>query len=219
MKTILCYGDSNVRAYIPGSYDENTGLSGRFPKNKRWTGILQRKLGETYLIIEEGLNGRTTDVDEIDPGRPYRNGLKHLPMFLESHFPLDLVIVNLGTNDVKKQFHRSAKEITEGMKNVIKFIKTSNRGPNGKAPRVLVIAPPPILEVALPQDSSYDEHSLKTARELPEHYQRLAKEMGCEFLDASLLIKASEIDGVHFDEYSSELLGSALAKLVTQILR
>jgi len=40
MKTILCYGDSNVWGNIPGSYNPETGLSQRFPKNKRWTGIL-----------------------------------------------------------------------------------------------------------------------------------------------------------------------------------
>ncbi|MBA2654859.1 MAG: hypothetical protein H0U71_07325 [Gammaproteobacteria bacterium] len=85
MKIILCYGDSNLRGFIPGTFDESTGLSERFEKDKRWAGLLQIILGEKYNIIEEGINGRTTTLDEKIPGRPYRNGLTQLPVCLESH--------------------------------------------------------------------------------------------------------------------------------------
>src|SRR6185312_15728191 len=124
MKTILCYGDSNLRGFIPGTFDEKTGLSARYAKNKRWTGVLQNKLGDKYDVIEEGLNGRTTNLDEIIPGRPFRNGLALLPACLESHYPIDLVIFMLGTNDTKVQFNRTAEEIAEGMRELVKVIKT-----------------------------------------------------------------------------------------------
>ena len=53
MKSILCYGDSNTYGLMPDSPD-------RYPRDVRWTGILQKKLGEDYYVIEEGLSGRTT---------------------------------------------------------------------------------------------------------------------------------------------------------------
>lgn len=92
MKAILCFGDSNVRGFVPATLDEKTGLSARYPKDKRWTGILQNKLGKNFDVIEEGIGGRTTTLDEITPGRPYKNGLTQLPVCLESHYPIDLVI-------------------------------------------------------------------------------------------------------------------------------
>ncbi len=219
MKTILCYGDSNLRGFVAGSFDEKTELSGRMPRNKRWTGILQHKLGDRYDVIEEGLNGRTTNLDEILPGRPYRNGFTHLPMMLESHFPIDLVIFNLGTNDTKVQYHRSAHDIANGMRELAVLVTTSNKGPDGTAPKVLLIAPPPMLEVALRDDSPWDQNSIQVSRNLGASYKQLAKETGCAFLDASLIVKACEVDGVHLDEHHAEILGNAVVNEVRQILR
>lgn len=65
MKTILCYGDSNT-----WGYDPVTG--GRLERDRRWPGVLRTQLGEGYLVIEEGLNGRTTVWD--DPIEGYKNG-------------------------------------------------------------------------------------------------------------------------------------------------
>lgn len=95
MKNILCYGDSNT-----WGYDAET--KNRFPPDVRWTGILKRTLGEGYHVIEEGLNGRTTVWD--DPIEGYKNGREYLIPCLESHRPLDLVIIMLGTNNLKKRF-------------------------------------------------------------------------------------------------------------------
>src|ERR1700722_12628712 len=152
MRTILCYGDSHVWGFVPQSFDEKLRLPSRIPKNKRWTGILQHALGEQYNVIEEGLNGRTTNLEEIIPGRPFRNGLKYLPLILESHFPIDLIIFNLGTNDIKTQFARSAQDIAEGMRELVKYVLTSDKGHKEQAPKVLVMVPPSISNVALSQD-------------------------------------------------------------------
>ena len=95
MKRILCFGDSNTWGWNPANKE-------RFDENSRWTGILKNKLGENYDIIEEGLNGRTTVWD--DPIEGYKNGKKHLPSCLESHRPLDIVVLMLGTNDLKSRF-------------------------------------------------------------------------------------------------------------------
>lgn len=91
MKQILCFGDSNTWGLIP-----KTGE--RFPWGIRWTSILSEKLGQDkYHVVEEGLCGRTTVFD--DPLRDGRCGVKVLPTLLESHDPIDLSIIMLGTND------------------------------------------------------------------------------------------------------------------------
>ena len=104
MKSILCYGDSNTWGYDPQTRS-------RFPHDVRWTGVLASSLGTGYRVVEEGLNGRTTRWD--DPIEAGRNGLTFLQPCLESHLPLDLVIVMLGTNDLKQRFGLSASDIAQ----------------------------------------------------------------------------------------------------------
>lgn len=93
---ILCFGDSNTYGYRPDG-------SGRFGADTRWTGLLQKKLGTNDRIIEEGLCGRTTVFsDELREGR---RGLDTIGILLESHAPVDLLILMLGTNDCKTRYN------------------------------------------------------------------------------------------------------------------
>ena len=69
IKTILCYGDSNTWGWNPATQD-------RHSRDERWTGVLRRALGDGYLIVEEGLNGRTTVWD--DPIEGYKSGKEYL---------------------------------------------------------------------------------------------------------------------------------------------
>ena len=101
MKHILCYGDSNTHGYIPGG--------GRYDDDTRYTGILAKLLGSDYRIIEEGLNSRTSSFD--DPFEPYKNGMDCLVPCLDSHKPLELTILMLGSNDMKVYFSPSAEKI------------------------------------------------------------------------------------------------------------
>lgn len=217
MKTILCYGDSNLRGFIPGTFDEKTGLSARYVKDKRWTGILQNKLGENYNVVEEGINGRTTILDEIIPGRPFRNGLTLLPACLESHYPIDLVIFMLGTNDTKIQFNKTAEEITDGMRQLVKLIKMCDKGPNLTAPKILIIAPQPILKIENlhPQ---YDGEPIKKSELLSALYKQMSQHEKCEFIDAGHILSSSKLDGIHLDESEHKLLGHAVADRVINML-
>ena len=97
LKNILCYGDSNTWGYIPGSLDFRTMQVKRYEQTVRWTGRLQSLVEGNANIIEEGLNGRTTNIDYKDI--PGRNGKTYLLPCLYSHAPLDLVILWLGFND------------------------------------------------------------------------------------------------------------------------
>ena len=132
MKTILCYGDSNTWGYDPVSAD-------RHPYERRWTTVLQRVLGEDYLVIPEGLNGRTTVWD--DPIELHKSGSTYLPPCLESHKPVDLVVIMLGTNDLKMRFGLPAVDIAAGAGVLVDLVGRSACGPGGAAPKVLVLVP------------------------------------------------------------------------------
>lgn len=217
MKTILCYGDSNVRGVTPDPVDEKAFMPKRYTKEKRWTGILQKRLGEHYDIVEEGIGGRTTMFDEIIPGRPYRNGLTQLPVCLESHYPIDLVIFLLGTNDTKIQYHLSSKEIANGMHELVKVVKNCNKGPSQNAPKILLICPAHILKIPnlFPH---LDDYSIQKSKELGALYQHIASTENCDFLDASRLITASKRDGLHLEVDQHALLADALAEKIPQII-
>src|SRR6056297_2207238 len=121
MKRILCYGDSNTWGYVP--------LTGeRYDETVRWTMLLQEKLGGDYKIIEEGLNGRTTVLD--DPLEPGRNGLTYLGPCVQSQSPLDLVVLMLGTNDLKRRFSLAPEEIAMGLEKLVLAIAGSGAGRN-----------------------------------------------------------------------------------------
>ena len=102
MKQILCFGDSNTYGLIPGTKD-------RYPWEVRWTGILAEGIREKgFQVVEEGLCGRTTVFE--DELRDNRRGVAVLPMILESHQPLEKVVLMLGTNDCKTIYQASAEE-------------------------------------------------------------------------------------------------------------
>lgn len=217
MKTILCYGDSYVWGCIPRSFNAKTGLWARYAKDKRWTGILQQELGENYEVVAEGINGRTTTLDEIVPGKPYKNGLTQLPVSLETHYPIDLIIFMLGTNDTKIQFNRPAKEIADGMRQLVKVAKASNKGATANAPKILLLAAQPIIK-APNLSPQRDDAEIEKSHNMATLYQEIAMEENCDFLDASLIVTSSKLDGVHLDETANKLLGHAIAKKVQQIM-
>jgi len=123
----------------------------------------------------------------------------------------------LGTNDTKIQFNRSAADITEGMKRLVHIVKASDKGPNEKPPKILIMAPPPTFKIANPPPQG-NAISNKTTEQLAALYQQLAMEEGCDFFDVGLIVKASKMDGVHLDEASCEHLGHAMYEKVRTIL-
>lgn len=217
MLSILCFGDSNTWGFVPGSANSETGLPERHDKKKRWTGVLQKTLGEDYSIIEEGLNGRTTTLDETTiGGRPFRNGYEFLPICLESHAPLDIVIFMLGTNDTRAEYDRSVDQIQEGMRDLIKIVKTSDAGVAGEVPQILLISPAPFLENSNRKEP-VNKNTIEKSKKLAEKYRALAQEEECEFLDAALFVTSSQIDGIHLDETQHQLLGRAVAQKIKSL--
>jgi len=219
MKNILCYGDSNTHGTIPIDFDimeKAVVLSEyRLPYEKRWTGILQKELGPEYRVIEEGLNGRTTVWDDPVEGL-HKNGFKYLVPCLESHAPIDLVLLMLGTNDLKTRFSVSAYDISLSVGVLVNTIQSSGFGPGGKAPQVLVMSPAPIGK--LTHLGGLFSNGVEESYKLAGYYKKIAKLYGCHFIDVGKIIKASELDGIHFSENDIAKLGTELAKTVKGIM-
>jgi lysophospholipase L1-like esterase len=207
-KRILCFGDSLTWGWTPIAEVVPTT---RYAFEQRWTGILAGELGNGFEIIEEGLSGRTTDLD--DPADPRLNGSAHLPAALASHLPLDLVILMLGTNDTKTYFHRSAYEIAFGMSKLLVQVATSAGGVGTAypAPRALLIAPPPLATMTDPWLLATFEGAQAKTRELADHYRALAGFFKVDFLNAADFVTTGGIDGIHFSAQNNVDLGKAVA--------
>lgn len=206
MKNILCFGDSNTWGYVPGT-------GNRYPKQIRWTGLLQNLLGDSFFIIEEGLNGRTTVLD--DPTRIAKNGMTYLRPCLDSQAPIDLVVMMLGTNDCKHRFGLSAFDISEGMAMLVSIILQSGSGINGKAPQILLISPP--LIAAAPSKADLFSGAEEKSRQLAFHVQQVATNTASHFLDAAKHCSVSPIDGIHLDEAGHLALAQAIAGKINSL--
>lgn len=213
MKRILCYGDSNTWGHIPADGQ-------RYPEDVRWTGVMAKLLGSGYTVIENGLNGRTTSFDDyyVD----YRNGRTGLGYALCTHAPLDMIIVSLGTNDLK---YTDAIGSYKGLEELLRLIEHADACypaaackifPDGA--KVLVVSPihlHPNISSLRPESSIRDkyEESLKFSA----YYEQLARTHGAEFLDAANYAVPSAKDCVHMDPSSHMMLGKAIAEKVKAI--
>ena len=206
MKRILCYGDSNTWGADPASPE-------RFGIETRWTRVLANALGSGYEIIEEGLPGRTTVWD--DPIEGYKNGRDYLIPCLESHRPLDGVVLMLGTNDLKQRFGLSAFDVAEGAKVLVGLIQSSAAGHSDAAPPVLLLAPPPLAPLTgyAEMFAGGEAKSLKFG----QYFARVAAETGYRFFDTAGVIRSSPIDGIHWEASEHAKLGRALAAKVAEL--
>ena len=214
MKNILCFGDSNTYGLSP---EWVHGQFGRHDINTRWPGRLQQLLGEEYHIIEEGLCGRTTVFD--DPTGPYKAGIDYLQPCIESHTPLDLIIIMLGTNDTKGLFNASPAEIAMGLGRLIGVAKNPALYMGAPVPRVLVAVPVPIGEAAMHlPDGITDMSMVEKSRNLAPRYKATADMYGCDFIDLGEVASTTDYEGVHLDAAAHAAVAEAYAKKIREIL-
>lgn len=207
MKRILCYGDSNTFGYRPdglGQYDEKT----------RWTGLLAKALGEDFCVIENGVCGRTNALD--DPRADGRNGLSTIESIMDKYSPIDLVILMLGTNDLKSFYGMTAKSIAQDCERVIEKILLPQYSIN-KPPKILLVSPILLGENILSIKSYYDETSIKVSRLISTEYEALARDRNYYFMRAEDFAEPSPIDCEHMDEIGHKNLAAALENAVKEI--
>lgn len=218
-RTILCYGDSNTWGYVPSN--NPNAVKQRYSRNERWTGLLQKLLGENYYVVEEGLNSRTTNLDYQVP--PDRNGKTYLAPCLYSHAPIDLVILGLGGNDLKIYFNRTAEKIRDGLSELVDIIQASTEYGSHlqNSPQILILSPliiSPIIEQFTDENGVHIfEGAIKKIESLLQLYSDLAKEKNCYFLDISKTIMASPIDGMHLDIDAHKKLAQLIFEKIKNI--
>ena len=210
-RTILCFGDSNTHGTMAMSAP---GDLGRYPRGTRWPDVLAAELGAAYAVIAEGHPGRTTVLDDPLEGE-YKSGLRALPVLLESHRPIELVVVMLGTNDLKARFALPPSDIAIGVERLLEVIGTSTAGPGGRAPRALVVAPAPIVETgflgAMFAGGAARSHRL--AAELAD----VAARRDAGFCDAGQFGEVDPGDGIHLTAAAHEAIGKALAAAIGKL--
>ena len=196
MSTVLCYGDSNTYGYVP-----ETGM--RYPRNVRYPGRLQMLLGDDYTVIEEGCNGRTTIYD--DPIDGWKNGMDYLRPCLNSHKPVDIVILMLGSNDLKATFKLSARDIADGAAALVEVIRSFTEEKQGFIPKTS------------PFYGAFYEDAVARSREFPGYYKEVAERYGCIFFNAAEHIYPSETDSLHLTPEGHKILAERLCDIVKSI--
>lgn len=208
--TIVCFGDSNTWGCPP--YANIAQTPDRIPRERRWAQIMGRALSGPVQIIEEGLSGRTTVFDDPIEGI-HKNGSRTLIPVIESHAPMDLLIIMLGTNDFKDQFSITAFNSARGMLTLIQMVK-GHFALVERGPEVLIVTPPAIGEAAEPAIWG-DGH--RRCADHAHYLGQVATRTGCFHYDANRVVRAG-IDGIHLDESAHDVLGMALAREVAAIL-
>jgi len=210
-KRILCYGDSNTWGWVPSSMGKQ-----RFDVASRWPCILQKKLGKGYEIIEEGLGGRTTMFDDPRIEFPQRNGLSTLPIILESHLPLDYVILMLGTTDTKEMMNLSSDNIAEGMQKLILVVKNFKVLDKTNIPKIIVVVPP-IVNEKCEFASKLFIGGTKKIQTLREKYNEIAKAEGVLFVDPTDTVRVDKKEGVHIDAKNHKKLAILLFNKINEL--
>ena len=205
---ILCFGDSLTWGYNP-----KTG--NRLHDDERWTGILQEELGKNFTIIEEGQNGRTICTE--DPAEGEKNGLKYLQPCMESHSPLDYMIIMLGTNDLKQKFNYAAMDIAGEMEMFLQKVLMINRFKMKNRLKVILMAPPIVGENIRESwfgDSFGYENAIEVSKKLAEHYKILSEIYKIGFINAADYVEVSKEDSIHMDAANHEKLGKVVAEYI-----
>ena len=214
MINVLCYCDSNTYGYNPFN-------GGRYDLDERWTGRLQTLLGKNYRIIEEGLNNRTTVLD--DPLGNHLSGKEYFEVALRTHYPVDLVIIMLGSNDLKIRFNMPAVDIAEGAGKIVEeAIRVSKiKSKENKPCKILLVAPIHIGEEI--EESPYAESfGGKIAREkslkFAKYYKQIADQYGVYFMDAGFYVNPSPEDALHLDAEGHRILAYAFRDKIKEIM-
>ena len=213
MKNILCYGDSNT-----WGYDAETAL--RFPPEVRWTGRLQALLPPDCHVTECGLNGRTTAYDDGFDG--WCCGSRYLPVALKTHDPLDLVVLMLGTNDLKDRLGLAPDEEARGMEKLVQTVRSPGLWGLRSAPKTLVVAPMLLngetLAAASPFGESFTARSAERSQRLGTTYGELCRRLDCPFVDAAVLGAVGSRDGVHMAPPDHRRLAELLAPVIAGLV-
>ena len=210
MKTILCYGDSLTWGY-------NAEGPGRHSYDDRWPSVVAHQLGSLARVIPEGLNGRTTVYDDHLAAAD-RNGARILPTILASHEPIDIIVLALGTNDLKPHTGGgTAFQASAGIQRLIGIVREFRSSMGFGTPDILIVSPPAVVPTEDPDFRQMFGGAIEESKLLKQAYARVAQREQCAHLAASDHCEATPLDGVHLDAENTRALGFALASALKSL--
>lgn len=207
---MLCYGDSLTWGY------DASGPS-RHALADRWPTVLATGLGDGAHVVADGLNGRTTASDDHLAACD-RNGARSLPTVLHTHAPLDLVILMLGTNDMKPGIAGTSLLAMQGMRRLVTIVRHHAWPLEQTPPGVLIVAPPALRESGNAEFTAMFDGGPGESRKLAAAYAQIAEEQDCGFFDAGTVAETTSVDGVHLDAANTRAVGKALVPVAKMML-
>lgn len=145
--------------------------------------------------------------------------MNYLKPCLNSHKPVDIVILMLGTNDLKESFHLTAEEIADGAGILVGVIKEFTQFKQGFVPKIILVSPPEIGTgiKSSPFYGSFSEDAIEVSKKFPRYYKEVAEKNGCVFLNAAEYIYPSETDSLHLTPEGHGVLAEKLADVVKNL--
>ncbi|MDY5731339.1 MAG: GDSL-type esterase/lipase family protein [Eubacteriales bacterium] len=207
---IMCFGDSNTYGYNPEG--------GRF--ERRYPRELAKILGDKYYVVEEGLGGRAASCE--DGLFADLCGHNRIAMLVRSHSPLDLLVINLGTNDYKERMSLSPRDIAIGVLQCVRRAREACFTDGFPTPKILLVAPAPINKGIYNcefGESFGGERGIQKSIETPQWIKQTAEENNCYFLNAGDYVSSSFVDGIHLEEKDHIALAKALAEKIQEIFK
>lgn len=203
----MAFGDSLTWGAIPGG-------KGRHAYQNRWTSVLETFVPEVR-VVAEGLGGRTSSFDDYASASD-RNGAKTLPMLLGSHYPLDLVMIMLGSNDLKPHICGHINGAAAGIQRLVEIIRTFPYGYQAAVPQILIMSPPLFCNTS--GGGPNGNRVIAESEKFKEAYQAIAIKEGCGFFDCASVAQADPADGVHLDVANTRAIGQGVAPIVAELL-
>lgn len=200
MKNILCYGDSNTFGFNPKDHS-------RYDENTRWSAVLQKKLGDDYKIINEGMPNRTGFVD--NPEGILFSSQKHFSETISKLDSIHSLILAIGTNDLMFQYNITFDTVEKGLNNLIKIAKEKTDN--------IIIIPPTIMNENILKgsfSSMFDKTSIEKSKEIGKIFKKVANENNCKYFDINEYVTPSDVDGLHYSENSHKIIAQKLVGFV-----
>ncbi|TPN81163.1 arylesterase [Mesorhizobium sp. CU2] len=208
-RQILAFGDSLT-------WGATTNGRGRHPFEYRWTSVVEEQLPEVR-VIAEGLPGRTTCFDDHSSVAD-RNGARILPTLLSSHWPLDLVAIMLGSNDLKPHLCGKILGARIGIERLVEIVQTYPYGDGAEIPKILIMSPPPFGPTAGGDQRPVGGRDIAESERFAATYREVAEQHACAFFDTAAIAKAADVDGVHLDAANTRAIGLAVAPVIAELL-
>lgn len=206
MRRIVCFGDSNTYGFSP--FD-----CSRYSKDIRWTGVLDKLLGDKFEVVNEGKNARTIAFD--DPYNEGCNGMADIDACIDANVPFDLMIIMLGTNDLKAYFEATPQIIAQNLLKMCEVIRA-------KTDARILLASPMLLGDQIefsPLHLEFGRQQVEYSFELAPNIKKVAEQVGADFIDIAVVAMSSDVDCLHLVPEEHDKLAHAMRDKVLSIFQ